>query len=72
MNRRALFSSLLGLPVLPLASVTVTPTRPLSAVSPHCPLCGMAALFKRRSRYVGDLVPVECYCGWHGQSEVAK
>jgi predicted RNA-binding Zn-ribbon protein involved in translation (DUF1610 family) len=45
-----------------------TPERARAAVVPVCPRCGLHVAFERRSRCVGDLLPVACSCGWRGVS----
>jgi hypothetical protein len=91
MDRRTLLGQLLGvstvsavaiaMPVPPERALAVAIARPvpaeraLTAVSPYCPRCGSVAMFERRHRFPGELVPVHCArgdgpagCGWTGVS----
>ena len=72
MNRRDFLPSLLALPAAATVTFAVPSERALAFVYPSCPRCGLAVMFMRRSQFVGDLVPVECGCGWKGVSPVAQ
>jgi hypothetical protein len=75
MNRRLALMRLVGVPtVAAFPAPNETPQRALAGVAPFCPVCGMAAMFMRRSRYPLDQVPVTCanvQCGWTGVSPTA-
>jgi hypothetical protein len=77
MNRRGFLSNLPALAAVAVAApVTIVASKPemaLAWVHPYCPKCGSAAMFMRRSNFVGDLVPTKCSgCEWEGVSPVAK
>jgi hypothetical protein len=74
MNRRNFLSNVPALTALavaaPVTIIVSKPERALSQVQPMCPKCGMFVMFMRRENVFGELVPVECGCGWKGVSQM--